>query len=107
MSAPLVCDVCEQVPAAMLVTQIEAGDVMALCPYCAPEMLARMARAMSEALAGEPVAATEDGAGPVSVAEDDAGDQAPAARRRQRAGRAEAAAAAAEAQSEPTAAADA
>lgn len=63
MAKLMICDFCEETPAAMVVTSIDNGDVHAFCVYClypfafeltknlpeGPELIAQMAQAQAEA----------------------------------------------------------
>lgn len=105
MAGPIVCDVCEQNPAAMLVTQLEAGDVMALCPHCTPDMLTRLAGAMSAALAGDGAPPPAEGTGEAVASTGATAEPEPEAANGKRRGRGAAATAAQEPEAEPEAAA--
>lgn len=51
MAQLIMCDVCTETPAAVLVTILEGGDVTAVCPTCGPPAL----HTLADILAGVPV----------------------------------------------------
>lgn len=105
MAQLIMCDVCNETPAAILVTILDGGDVTGMCGMCAPPNLRTIADLMQGIPVGEPAHEPGPAVSEEVDAAADAGAVEPEPKRRRGQTAAAAPAPAAEPQTEPSPAA--